>query len=131
MLAVKQPVMSRKVVNISKLSQEYLAYVQQAKYILNNSSVKSHPQLVDITNVKEEIGDKLQAMVLRIVNFSNKGKKIIVFNDQVIFVPEWFEKEQNNADVDEVNKYFLERFKSKEIDKMLARVTRPITCNFL
>jgi len=124
--AVKQPVQLQRIISKTKLSPEYMAYVTEAKRILNGSKIERHLHLLHISNPQENLDSKLQAMIIRIVNFSNKGARIIVFNHTIIYTPDYLITCHNHNFVDEVNQYFVERSTAKKVDSMLSWANKPL-----
>lgn len=125
MSALKQTLHLQKIISNTKLAPEYMAYVQEAKRILNAATIERHLHLIHISNPKENLDHKLQAMLIRLVNFSNKGRKIVVFNHTIIFTPDYLIQQHNKSFVNEVNQYFVERSTAKKVDSMLSWVNKP------
>ena len=126
MSALKQPIQLQKIISKTKLAPEYMVYVQEAKRILNAATIEGHLHLIHISNPQENLDHKLQAMLIRLVNFSNKGRKIIVFNYTIIFTPDYLIQQHNQSFVNEVNQYFVERSTAKKVDSMLSWINKPL-----
>lgn len=108
------------------LSEEYTICVNAVKRILNNSKIERHSLLINITNVGETLTYKQQAMLIRFVNFTAKGDKIICYNGSLIYTPDYLIKQHNTSFLEEINTYLAAHTNTQKVTSMLSWFFKPM-----
>lgn len=91
-----------------KLSAKYLQHYENAKQILNASTIDNQKFIIFINNNKHLCLSNIEkATIIRVVNFTNKGNKLIVFNNNIIYIPDYEKQNNQNKFMAELNSYIL------------------------
>lgn len=108
------------------LSEEYLDCVNTVKRILNNSKIDRHGLLIYITNCGETLTYKQQAMLIRFVNFTAKGSKIICYNNNLIYTPDYLVNQHNKSFLEDINQYLRACDGIQKVNSFLNWLSKPI-----
>lgn len=109
----------------------YIKYVDKIKYILNNSKIDYYNELIIIES-SDTIDENEKAVLIRFINLSSiNNNKIVIFNRDIIFIPEGLKKFDNELLYNHVNFVFNNYLKKRKLTKIFNKIKAKKIKQFL